>query len=194
MSDLITTAEVTAQWAGFADLGTATQSALVTAASESVEAYCRRTFAAGTVTEYVDGRGTPRLWLSRRPVASVSTLTIDGGTLDNTSGDAWVLDGARGELTRGNGTGDPRHALGWPRGRRNVVVTYVGGYSSIPGPVKQAAIAMVKHMSELAAKTGLLSSESLGGYSYVLNTAFNKGDVPPGIGMMLAPYVQDDIA
>jgi hypothetical protein len=193
MANLVTSPEVTAQWAGFADLSNLAQAALIEAASEAVESYCRRTFASSTVTESVDGTGKPRLWLSRRPVSSVGTVTVNGTAIDNTSGDAWTLQGNRGELLRGAGYLDPRHAMAWPKGYSNVVVTYVGGYATIPGPVKQATIAMVKHMSEAANKTGLLSSESIGDYSYVLNTAFNKGDIPPAVGMMLAAYVQDDI-
>jgi hypothetical protein len=193
MANLVTSAEVAAQWTGFTDLANLAQAALIEAASTAVESYCRRTFALGTVTEALDGTGKARLWLSRRPVSSVGTVTVNGGTVDNTSGDAWTLNGSRGELVRGAGYVDPRHAMSWPRGYGNVSVTYVGGYATIPGPVKQATVAMVKHMAEAATKTGLLSSESIGDYSYVLNTAFNKGDIPPAVGMMLAAYVQDDL-
>jgi hypothetical protein len=194
VSNLVGTADVSALWPEFAALGTTTQNALIGAASGWVESYCRRTFEVGTVTDTLDGTGLPRLWLSRRPVIAIGTVTVNGATLDNTSGDAYTANRNTGALVRGNGQGNPRFASTWPTGFQNIGVVYTAGFALIPEPVKTATVSMCKHLNDAVPNTGIFSSENLGGYSYVINTAFAKGGPPPAIASLLAPYVQDDIA
>lgn len=193
MPSWLTIPAVTAAWPKFAALDSSEQSALVSAAMASVESYCRRSFELGTVTETFSGRNSPRIWLSVRPVISVSAVTINGDALDNSQGDAWVFDAGRGELVRGNGQDAARFSGWFPRGTDNVSVTYSGGYATVPGPVVRAGIIIARWLSEASRNAGLYSQERIGDYSYVLNTALG-GTLPPGAAGLLAPYVQDDIA
>jgi hypothetical protein len=193
MANLITTSEVIAVWAGFDSLSSLAQARLIEAASTAIERYCRRTFASDEVTEYLDGNGTSRIWLDRRPVTEVTSVTVNDVALDNSTNAAWVLEPNTGTLTRGTGQHDSQLAINWPRGTRNVVVVYTGGYSAIPSDVKMAAATLAKHIHDAATKTGILSSENIGAYSYVLNTAFSKGGFPPAVAMLLASYVSDPI-
>ena len=179
MANLITTSEVSAQWAGFASLDSLAQARLIEAATSAIERYCRRSFASEEVTEYISGNGTSRIWLDRRPVVEITSVTVNDVSLDNTANAAWVLDPLTGTLTRGTGQHDSQLAMHWPRGTRNIVVVYTGGFSPVPSDVKLAAVTLVKHLNDAATKTGILSSENIGAYSYVLNTAFQKGGLPP---------------
>jgi hypothetical protein len=190
MADLVTEAEVTAAWPGFDTLDDGEKAALISAASAAIERYCRRTFEEDEVTERFDGNGRPRVWLSRRPVASVASVVANGETL---TAEDYSFNPETGELFRGDGRTEPRHVMGFPRGTRNITVTYTGGYATVPEDVKRATLVLVRHVSDGTAKTGVLSSESLGEYSYVLNTAFSKAEMPPLAAMLLAPFVQDDI-
>lgn len=57
---------------------------LINAASDAAERYCRRSFSRATVTdERVKGFARPRLMLARTPVVSVTSITINGSTVDS---------------------------------------------------------------------------------------------------------------
>lgn len=163
MADLITTADLPAALAARDDAA-----ALVSAASRWVERYCRRTFAQAEVTEKYDGRNLPRIWLDRTPVVEVASVTVNGAALDNSQGMGWTFDPDTGELLRGPGTDDPRFAPWFPRGRRNVEVTYTGGYEPIPDDVQRATLICVQHLADGSEATGVIRSESVGAYSYTL--------------------------
>jgi uncharacterized phiE125 gp8 family phage protein len=59
---------------------------LINTASDAAERYCRRSFTRATVTsERVKGYGGPRLMVARTPVVSVTSVIINGSTVDATS-------------------------------------------------------------------------------------------------------------
>lgn len=187
MADLITTSELTAavpSLTGRADLAQ-----LVTAASLAVERYCGRTFAQATLTETHNGRNRSRLWLKRRPVVSVASVTINGTALDNTTSDAWTFQPETGELRRGNGHDAEPFAPWFPWGLQNIVVTYTGGYSPIPADVKQATILWARHLADATKASGLYQSEAIGDYSYTL-ASLDAQAGPPVALALLAPYVE----
>jgi hypothetical protein len=191
MADLVTEAEVTAAWAGFADLAANERAALIAAASTAVEDHCGRTFASAATTESLDGPGLSRVWLSRRPVVSILSVTVNGETL---GADDYDFDPATGELYRGDGRTDPRHVQGFPRGRRNVTVVYTAGYATVPAPVKRATILVAKTLADQTQFTQTLQTEQLGDYRAVLNTTVQRAELPMSAVALLAPYVQDDVA
>lgn len=67
-----------------------------------------------------------------------------------------------GELVAGNG---------FSRGYRNYRVIYQAGYSTIPYPIQQACAELAASVYLNRGQNPNLVSESLGGYSYTLNTA-----------------------
>jgi hypothetical protein len=191
MADLVSDAEVTATWPGFGDLDASEQAALITAASAAVENHCRRTFAATAATEYHDGRGLGRIWLRRRPITAIASVTVDGVALVATDGD-FGYDPATGELYRGDGSGEPRHFPPFPHGRRNITVVYTAGYATVPADVKRATIQVVKTVSDQSRFSQTLQTEQLGDYRYVVNTTSQKSELPLSAQALLAPYVQGD--
>jgi len=168
MPDLVTNAQVLAGWPGLARLDPIEQAALLTAASRAIERYCNRTFAVTAYTETHSGRNLPRVWLANRPVVAVTSVTVDGQALDNTTGDAWTVTPETGELLRGGGRGDPRFAPWFPWGRNNIVVAYTAGFATVPADVQLAARYLVQHMSESRKGIGPIRSETIGDYAYQL--------------------------
>lgn len=170
---------------------TGTLDALLAAASSAVESYCRRTFAySGTIVESVSGRGTPRLYLSRPPVASIASIAVNGETIDNANGDAWTIENADwGVVLRGSGRGHSRFAPVWDVGASNVVVTYAGGFAEIPAIVKAATAAHAQYLSSSIQTPGLYMSERLGDYSYTFPMMEQKFPISPAAAAMLSPYI-----
>ncbi len=64
----------------------------------------------------------------------------------------------------------------WPRGDRNIKVSYSAGYLSVPADLTYAATMLVTYMARVQPLGASLSSESLGAYSY--SVLSNSNDVP----------------
>ena len=160
---------------------------LIDAASAAVENYCRRTFAQGSVDERIDGTGTDTLRVSRPPIGSVTSVTLDGEALDNTDGSEWTV--GKGVLFRGNGQSDTLSAEVWPRGRRNVRVQYSGGYATIPDEVKFATMLVVRQLVEGLGSAGLVLRERIGDYEIEYQEeAFDRIELPGPVRALLGPF------
>lgn len=189
MADLVSAAEVTAAWPGFAAIGAGEQAALIAAVSAAAETFCRRVLSGGVLayTERLDGKNRGRVWLRNRPVVAITSITINGAALANPNGDAWTLDGESGELLLGDGRYDPRFAPWFPTGRGNVVVSYTAGYAAVPDDVKRAAIFWIKHYANALAADSSKQSETIGDYSYT--NAPGAGISMPAVAeALLTPY------
>lgn len=186
MALLVTEAEVTTAWAGFASLPTAERTALIEAASGAVEDFCRQSFEAVEATERYDGSGTTRVWLKRRPVAAVASVVVNGEPLTS-----FDFNPQTGELFLGDGRAHVYFAPRFPVGRQNVEVTYTAGWPTIPAPVKRAAIMALRHLYDSTSKTGVMSSEKIGDYSYTLGSG-ESSSLTRKVQSLLAPYVRID--
>jgi hypothetical protein len=183
VADLVTEAEVTAAWPGFANLSSTAKTMLLSAASDAVRNHTRRDWGTGSTTETHDGSGTPRLFLKRYPTSSVTTITVNG-----TAETDYVLDASRGIVTRGDGEIDPRWSPVWDAGTQNIDVAYTASVT-VPDQVKWATISMVREMW-VRTSTAALKREKLGDYE----REFSGGEVtlygriPSWIDALLAPY------
>lgn len=185
MADLITTADVQAVPELATLIGRADLASMISAVSELVEAYVGRPLSQATLTdELYDGTGTPRLWLLRTPVASVTTVKIDGVALDNTDNEAWTIQKPTGRLTLGPGDEDPAFGPRWPKGTLNIAVTYVGGPSATPERAKRACLALLKYAVDAVRRSGSYKSEEIGDYSYTL-ADIGPGGLPPSVEVWL---------
>lgn len=135
--------------------------------------YCNREFARETVTESFRLEGEDRcvtgLYLSRTPVASITSVVEDGVTL--TAAD-YELAAADGRLYRLDGAGN-RSA--WARAK--IAVTYAGGYimlSTLPQDLERAVRTMVKHRWYARQRDPLVKAASLDG---VMSEQYWVGDV-----------------
>jgi hypothetical protein len=146
-----------------------------------------------TITdEYHDSDGSGYLWLKYRPVISVTKLEYNEKALTETA--SWV------ELLAGPGMGKNyllyaekgliyvyQEAPG--EGYRNIRVTYVAGYTTVPGPVAQACKELVSEWIRKILKNKLTPQE--------ISQSITQGITPspvvePGLTktqrIMLAPY------
>ena len=145
------------------------------------------------MNELHDGNNLTRLWLRRRPVLNVFSITINGDPVDNSNLDAWGFNVHTGELWRHVGDRDIRFGRWFPRGRQNVQVGYFAGYGEIPSEINRAAIFEVKYLREQIKISGVYTSESIGDYSYNLNIqGVGYGGLPSHVAALCMDYVSDD--
>lgn len=185
MADLIELTDLPSAYQTRADIAR-----IITAVSALAEGYCRRPFSlqAGRV-EYHDGGDWCELYLQAVPVVSIDSIYVNGLAVTD-----YVVDNETGRVRRGTGQGSPNFAPWFPSGASNIVVTYTGGYLTIPEDIKQAVITGVVNTCRDFDRDPFLQSESFAGqYSW---TRGGAGVVPGGryacfgsTGLaLLAPY------
>lgn len=141
-------------------------------ATDLIEKFCKRTFLRGTVTsERVAGFGTPRLFLARTPVVSVTSVIIDGTTIDSTT--YYVEDDEQGSLfcsSCWDWTKPDPGPRGFATEERKYLVTYVGGYylpghesRNLPFPIEEACIMAVVGRFRARGKYTGLDAETVQG-------------------------------
>ena len=137
-------------WPAFGQLTASAQARLINAATERVNAICRRPlgFAQQMVTETISGRNQSALWLTTRPVISIETIFLNEYYLDNSLGDAWTFEGKSGKVVRGRGNDDTRFVPYWPAGEANIVLQYWAGYQTFPDDLVCATAFYVKYLRE----------------------------------------------
>jgi hypothetical protein len=180
MADLVTVAEVVERWPAFAKFGAGQQSALISDVSGIVEAEFGYSLDGATLTETLSGTGYPKIWLRQWPVVSVESVAIDGTALPS---EGWDLDPETGELYRGSGR--------WPRGYRNVVVSYTVAGSVVAG-LKRAAALTIQYYAELPKATGLFKQEIIGPYQYVLADKPIADSIPPAARAIFSKLAKMD--
>ena len=188
MADLCVSTDVTSRVPSLASHPAL--AALISSASLTVENYCRRTFAySASIDEYHNGNGWSRLWLRRPPIASVALIEISGSAIDVTQLNV-NTDNNSGEVIWGSGYGDYRFGAKFPRGRHNIHVQYAGGFQTIPGPVVEATVQVVKCLADAAKASPVYVREKIGDYEY--QQAANV-ELPSFAQKLLAPYVLEVI-
>ena len=123
----------------------------VDAACDAVRTLTEQTFnetVGGTV--FLDGTGTDCLLLPEQPVNAAGTVTVNGTAITD-----YTLSG-NGMLFRGTvGLSDPYWpddlppgGRVWPRGRRNVRVTYDHGYAAddLPRDIRMVALSLASRL------------------------------------------------
>lgn len=136
---------------------------LIAAASALAESYCRRPLSlqVGRV-EYHDGGAWPELFLECTPIVQIQSVYVNGCEITD-----YVYDANAGRVRRGTGQGSPNFAPWFPEGAGNIVVTYTGGYLTIPDDIKQAVVSAVVNMAREFDSDTMMQSESFAGqYSY----------------------------
>ena len=162
MAEIYATADqILASWPG---LPTAGRDDLVEDANAAVRDWLRRDILLADRVERYNGPGLPELFLRARPVVSIDRVSID----DWGDQASWTVDPAVGVLYLGGRRGDPRFATRWPRGVQNVEVAYSAGLAAVPPPVRRAVVLTAQRLYEAGEKTGYMTSESIGDYSYTL--------------------------
>lgn len=113
---------------------------LINAVTEEAERVSGRSLKARTVTKDMDGTGRENLMLPVYPINSVTSLYVDdlrvfGASTELDEDDDFLVYTDEGMLAH--------LGSGWPEGRKNVRVTWSGGYSTVPERLQNAVIECV---------------------------------------------------
>tara|TARA_Y100000310_G_scaffold337164_1_gene423539 strand:+ start:1212 stop:1760 length:549 start_codon:yes stop_codon:yes gene_type:complete len=128
--------------------------------SAEVEAYCKAFFKATTITDEThDGDGEAALFLEHRPVISVTTLYIG----ENVAADLVAAD----DYEVYNDVGKIYYSGLFSVGQRNVIVTYVTGFTNVPRDIVRIILQLIAKEYRGLEKEGF-KSERIGSYSYAL--------------------------
>jgi hypothetical protein len=195
-----TSTDLTTLSAAAAELGGTVDTALVqrwiAAASGAIVRHTGRTFARETVTEtfWLPRYCVPALRLDRIPVASITSVTVDGAVLDAAD---YLIDAGSGLLTRLS-SDTPADWLA-----NKVVVVYQAGYvlpgaasATLPADIERACIITLAAMSSSQGRDPQLRSEAadgIGSQSW-LDPRAEDGALPQAAATLLAPWRRNVIA
>ena len=170
---------------------------LINRASDAAEAFCRRPLKEKMLTNVrMVGPCHPRLPLLAVPVKTSATVSV---TLDGTALTVWKTeaDGDPADFDamlasfHPEGSRGPDHlyrAAGWFGGSvqpYNVLLSYTGGFASVPDDLQQACLYLVQRLFRDYQKqiTDVVSVQTAAGGIQLLDTA-----MPRVCELLLAPY------
>lgn len=178
----------------------------ISEASSDIAVRCDPALLRETVTEtyYPDREGacSDKLVLRRYPVASVSSVTVDGVALTEavivddvvTALAEYRLDGASGLLYRQTTSGYSCH---WSF-CVSIAVTYAGGYllpgevgRNLPPSLEAACVELVSsYWAARGRDPSIKAEENIGvyRYEYWVGAIGEAGDLPPGVMSKIAPF------
>ena len=160
--------------------------ALATAAESWITRTIGRDLVEGSKTQTFTGRNQPILRLANTPVSSIQSIYVHGVLKPSTD----YSFSSNGQIFKG-GYGFSEHMQGWEVGVQNIVVNYTS--SGISQYEQDLLIGTVMNwFYDQNKRSPIISSESIGDYSYSLNTAFLRG-VPAQVMTLLQPYMRMEV-
>lgn len=189
---LVTAAEIKA----FEGITGSSHDSLFSSLADRVTAYfgswCNRIFESATYTdaEY-DGTGLDTFIVKNPPVTAVTSIKV---ATDRDFAAATALDSARyvfddaGVISLVPTGSVTSIVLGgvpgvWPAGKRNIQITYTGGFTVIPDDLKEAAILMISAWMNRRRRAGILST-TIGSET----VTFQQKDIPDEVRSILSRY------
>ena len=189
MADLITPARA-AMVPSLTGINAAYLAALVSAASNMIIRYCKRDFVdTAYVDEEYDGEGTYVLMLRQFPIitlTSVETMESDGT----------LLTCLTAQFRTDDDVGEIRHIpectcdyTYFPKGYRNILVTYQAGFATIPEDVQEATAQTVAWLYANASAAANVESWKLGdaAQKYKLDLG-GTPMLPATVRQLIGPY------
>lgn len=161
-------------------------SAILNAVSQAINTYLGRVIISATKTEYYDGDGTDELMLARFPITSVTSLHDDplrvfgDDTAIDVSADV-MIEGDIGALRLWNNEG------AFLRGRGNVKVVYVSGYTlaNVPADLRLACLRWCATVNQrYTHKRHDIQTQT----TRDLTTTFLNRDMPEDVRQLLDPH------
>jgi len=164
---------------------TSERGALLAAIGDSVQAaverYIGRTLERTTYTEVYDGHDRATLFLRNAPVASVTSLSVNGATVTVGSLSAPAYPPATVVIKGGNSLMYTDGNV-FTAGTANVIVTYVAGFDVMPPDIRQAVVTWSALIFKDRDRAGL-GAEGVGGQS----TSFVR-EMPPFVRDVLTKW------
>ncbi len=161
---------------------------LVSTASELIIRYCRRDFVRTAYNDEVyDGNGSRVLTLRQFPVLELTEVKIvehDGAEIA-CDGDNYRVDRDVGEI-RPRPDCDCDYCY-FPRGFRNVLVTYIAGFDPVPADIQEACAQTAAWLFSTGSAAANVDAWKLGDAS-VSYRGDGAQPLPTAIRQMLGPY------
>lgn len=170
--------------------------AMINAASSQIDNHCGlgRLVSETGIVENLSSFGTNFLFVNRKPLNAITSIVLDGDTVDATTYS--IHDPFEGSIYRRAGwlwtaAGFQRVTHTGLQGteERRFFVTYDAGYTTVPADLERAATMLSAHHFNTIGRRTDIESERLLSWSakYVMAKAGDSG-IPPAIAAMLAPY------
>lgn len=162
-------------------------------ATDMIESYCGRRFAATTYTDEVyDATNTDQVILRQRPVTAVASFSVRD-SVDNSN--SWELINTTDYFLHGSsGLLNLLFTFGgkWSRGK----VSYTAGYTTIPSDLAEACAMLAAYLFQNSTSGSAVKSKQEGSRKieyYDTSTSNNSLFKQLGLDDMLAPYINDAI-
>ena len=175
--------------ADIARVDTTRLQALLDAATDMIESYCDRTFAAADYTNYIDGNDQRWIYVHNAPINSITSVVIKGtdDLTETIAGTEFRYDSTIGKIEfKPSATSSYGY---FPKGFENIQINYNGGWATIPAAVQEACALAARN---LYARSGggtnpAYTDEKMGEHTYKRQSA-NTEIITPDIAVLLAKY------
>ncbi len=178
---------------------------LIAQASDAIRKYCGRKFERETITETLPGSGNTRLWLTRTPISSITSVTVNDSTVAT---DEYTIEDAEAGLLLRHDDGSPPAPKVWAlpgmlswglsrapireSGSNNITIVYVSGYllpaednRDLPEDIERACIDTVKALYQGRKDSGRIKSQKIGDAAETIN--LDTG-LSPNAELLLNPW------
>jgi hypothetical protein len=173
MSNLITTDSEFLNDLDYSNLNTADQAkvtALCSVATQLIQKECNRIFGAASYVELLDGLGNDSIFIKNPPINTLTDITIISSEETVYDDSVFDFDAGTGEIwwdSRDVVDASQNYLGCFPCGRRNIQVTYNGGFEPVPPPIEMVAANLVMEMFDPSLATSEnMEMEKLGQYQY----------------------------
>lgn len=160
-------------------------------ASAEIVSFCRHNFEVASFTEQLDGDGSNLLTLSHTPIVGVQSLLIDGVAVDIAEARIYALwikfDDSDEYSARLRSNGRI-----FPRGAKNVSVTYTAGYSEVPDDLAIACARQAIYLQNTLGKQGMLTESNQ--TSQASKTFALDGQLAPAVKSVALRYRRQNLA
>jgi len=142
---------------------------LITAASTQIQRWCNRCFVSQEFNKRLDGEGDQTIFLPNFPITDIDVVdfieldgTIESVMIATDDFTKFFVLGNGGEISFLNS--NPSRFINFPRGFKNVKITFTGGFSPVPEDVQEATAEQVVFLVEEGSASASVKSEKLGDY------------------------------
>jgi uncharacterized phiE125 gp8 family phage protein len=176
MADLTTLSAVKAWLKLTATTDDALLSGLVSSVSAWIQDYLNRTIASTSYSETYHGTGSDRIMLANYPVTAVASVTVNGQTVQPSTG--------YGVVGYAFDAGSIAYIGGcFPEGFANVSVSYTAGYAAVPADLAQACVELVAFRYRERDRIGQTGT-GMGPE----HTSYSMADMPAAVKTVLDQY------
>ena len=169
---------------------------LIAEVSDEIARHCGRTFARQTYTETLEGYGDATLYLTHRPIVSLTSVSLDGTAVD---ADTYSIISANGGQVAALSDGYPGGRWGYTAGYPRYTVVYTAGYilpgnagENLPPALRRVATEVVVDRHINAGRDTSVTSRSMGDLSVTYSSGAGAAVMigfPSSVVARLRPFM-----